>query len=63
MSRPLIPRDRSKRMYWGTSGLVGVLVGFIIMQFSKSDLWLPGGAVLGLLGGLVVAAIRGSDEL
>jgi hypothetical protein len=33
------------------------------MHFMKSDGWLIGGIVSGLLGGLLVAAIRGSDEL
>jgi hypothetical protein len=63
MPQPLIPHDRRKRMYWGTAGLIGTVVGLLAMQFWKSDLWLIGGMVLGLLGGFAVAAIRGSDEL
>jgi hypothetical protein len=62
-SRPLKPRDRGKRMYWGTAGLIGAFAGFAAMQIWKSDLLLLIGAFLGLLGGFVVAAIRGSDEL
>jgi hypothetical protein len=63
MPRPLTPRDLNKRKYWGTSGFVGALIGFVAMKVWKSDLWLIGGAVLGLLGGFVVAAIRDSDEM
>jgi hypothetical protein len=33
------------------------------MYFTKSDLWLPVGCLFGLLGGFVVAAIRGSGEI
>ncbi len=63
MSLPLKRRDLGKRRYWGTAGLIGALAGFIVMHFSKSDLWPIAGVVLGLLGGFVVAAVRGSDEL
>jgi hypothetical protein len=63
MSQPLTPTDFGKRRYWGTAGFIGVVVGLIIAHFSKSDLWIPGGMVLGLFGGFVVAAIRDSDEL
>jgi hypothetical protein len=63
MQQELKPRDLGKRRYWGTSGLVGALLGFILAQLWKSDLWMIGGIVLGLLGGFVAAAIRGSDEL
>ena len=33
------------------------------MHFMKSSGWLIGGIVIGLLGGFLVAAVRGSDEL
>jgi hypothetical protein len=50
-------------MYWGTSGFAGFLIGLVGMSIWKSEVWLIGGVVLGLLSGFVVAVIRGSDEL
>jgi hypothetical protein len=63
MSRPLKPHDLGKRSYWGTAGLIGLLLGTVIGYFTKSDVWPVGGIVVGLLGGFAVAAIRKSDEL
>ena len=51
MNRPLEPSDLGKRKYWGTAGLVGCALGFIAMYFTKSDIWLIGGVMIGLLGG------------
>jgi hypothetical protein len=63
MTRPLEPRDIGKRRYWGTAGVLGFVMGLVVTCFTKSDSWLIGGVVIGLLGGFLVAAIRGSDEL
>ena len=63
MSQPLKTRDLGKRRFWGTAGFVGTVAGFVAMRLWKSDVLLVAGIALGLLGGLVIAAIRGSDEL
>jgi|HubBroStandDraft_2_1064218.scaffolds.fasta_scaffold1276580_1 hypothetical protein len=63
MARRLEPGDLGKRKYWGTAGLIGFLMGMVAMYFTKSDMWLIGGILVGLLGGFLVAAIRGSDEI
>ena len=63
MSQPLKPRDLGKRRFWGAAGFVGTVAGFVAMQLWKSDVLLVLGIVLGLLGGFIVAAIRGSDAL
>jgi hypothetical protein len=63
MARRLEPSDLGKREYWGAAGSVGLLIGIVAMHFMKSSGWLIGGIVIGLLGGFLVAAIRGSDEL
>jgi hypothetical protein len=47
----------------GSSGFLGALAGLGASHFLKSDVWIVGGVVLGLLGGFVVAAIRDSDEI
>jgi hypothetical protein len=62
-SRPLKQGVLGKRKYWGMAGFIGALAGFAAMYFWKSELWIVGGTVLGMLGGFVVALIRGSDEL
>jgi hypothetical protein len=63
MARRLEPSDLGNRKYWGAAASVGFSMGIVAMHFMKSDGWLIGGIVSGLLGGLLVAAIRGSDEL
>jgi hypothetical protein len=62
MARRLEPSDLGERKYWGAAASVG-LIGIVAMHFMKSSVWLIGGIVIGLLGGFLVAAIRGSDEL
>lgn len=63
MARRLEPSDLGKRKYWSAAASVGFLIGIVAMHFMKSNVWLMGGIVIGLLGGFLVAAIRGSDEL
>jgi hypothetical protein len=63
MSQPLKLRDLGKRKYWGMAGFLGAIAGFVAMYFWKSEVLPLVGVVFGLLGGFVVAAIRGSDEL
>jgi hypothetical protein len=62
-ARPLKRPDLGKRKFWGWSGFLGALAGLRASHFLKSDLWIVGGVVLGLLGGFVVTAIRDSDEI
>jgi hypothetical protein len=63
MARRLEPSDLGKRKYWGAAGSVGFLIEIVAMHFMKSSVLLTGGIVIGLLGGVLVAAIRGLGEL
>jgi hypothetical protein len=57
------PRDIAKRRYWGLAGFIGAVAGLVGAHFTKYDVLIVAGMVAGLIGGLVVAATRGSDEI
>jgi len=59
----LEPRDLGKRRYWGLAGLIGFGAGTIASYSLGSDILMLVGVVAGLIGGFIVAAIRGSNEI